>query len=227
MRYDVGYQMTDKGDQALINPGAAAGAADFGLTYPEDSQRDFFCKNPDNSRLKIKAVKDDLTAYVEMAVKSGDITTRHAYVSYDITDNLNLLVGQTYTPIATEGAGQRLDDDNGLGGVGNLDLSRRPMIKFAYAMDDLTLTLALEDNYAKHDPKLVVSNSANYLSRFELNESTPALTLGVTFENDTFMIAPAVYWQKYNYTGNYYDTTGALPLAFNDFDLQTWTGTGA
>ena len=110
---DAGYQRSATGDKLA------------GET--EDDKLDFFCKLPANNRLKFGAARDNLKGYVEVGFGSSEFKTRHAYLTYT-NGSHSLLVGQTDVPLLTEKAAQILDEENGLAGYGDLDLTRRSLI---------------------------------------------------------------------------------------------------
>ncbi|MCD6570772.1 MAG: hypothetical protein J7L53_08740 [Deltaproteobacteria bacterium] len=205
VRLDAGYQFSDLGDQALISSSSL-------LTYPEDSQTDFFLENPGNSRIRLKAQYDEMIGYVEVGLDSSKVKLRHAYAKYDMDDEYSLLVGQTYSITAEESAALRLNKDNGLAGVGNLDLSRNPMICFTRCAGNLTFKFAIEDND-------VLTPSGLDESKYVVNQLTPAILARIDYENDMMRITPSILWQRYEMKGNAY---GLSNIQYKDINVSGW-----
>lgn len=208
IRFDAGYQQSDLGDSKYT-----AGVE----TKLQDHKTDFFGKMASNSRVKLGAAYQNLNGYVEVAIPDGggNLTTRHAYLTY--TDGAHsLLIGQTDVPLLSEKANQVLDNENGLAGYGDLDLSRRAQIKYTYKTGKVSVEAALLDNYVKSDPK--VKTGATLSSDYQISEATPAVAARLTYKDDHFTVAPGVYWQSFTYEGNKKDGT----TDYDDIKCQSY-----
>ncbi len=82
-RVDAGWRFSDYGD-----------VADGKL----DSGTDYFLRNPGNSRVRLKAVFENMTGYAEMGLKTDNtVGVRHFYGSYsfDLGGGNSLLPSRT------------------------------------------------------------------------------------------------------------------------------------
>lgn len=193
IRYDVGYQFSDLGDQPTV------------LT--EDSKIDFFVDDPGNSRLNLKVDYGKVSGFYEAAI-SSDITTRHAYISYDMGGGNGLLIGRTWSLLALHFNEQRLLNDDALFGAGNLYSGRNPQVRYTCKeSDNITFNVALEDNNASTPQGLTKSYVAD--------ELTPALLANLVYTlSNTVTLIPSCLVQLYELKGSTY---GA-----KDIDVLSW-----
>jgi len=200
-RLDVGWRSTDLGDYRQ----------ELGLGS-QDKLKEFFLYVPSNTRIFAKAVNGNMGGYVELGLSPGVpdwgydavVKVRHAYLNYDMGGGNSLLIGQTWTCVAEDSPNQRLFDDNGLGGVGDLYLGRNPQIRFIHTQDKLTFQVAIEDNKIS-PPSTALENlqqfgvlttglaTADYL----YEDITPAIALSLTYDGGSFVITPSLYAQQF------------------------------
>ena len=186
LRYDVGYQFNDLGDQPLVDPDAVPGDLLYGVTYPEDSNTDFFCDDPGDSRVNLMAKYGQVMGFVEFGFGSS-VVKRHAYLSYDFGGGNSLLVGHTWSILAMHFPNQPLNNDDCLIGFGNLYSGRNPQVRFTH-QGPISYTLAIEDN----DSTTTGITTANYIQ----NQLTPKLLASLTFKNKLLWVTPSVVWQS-------------------------------
>ncbi len=206
LRYDVGYQLSDLGDVAIGG---------------EDSQKDFFMVNPGNSRLNLQVAYGDMTAFVEAAIVSDDITTRHAYLTYDMGDSGQLLIGQTWSLLSQNLPNQRLNADDCLIGAGDLYSGRNPQIRYTMDVDDsVSVSVAIEDNDNTTPDSLIGS--------YVVDELTPAILGSLTFNvDDSISINPSFLIQQYEMKSsaiavNYTVGANTVLVPLKDHDLIAW-----
>lgn len=235
-RLDVGWRSTDLGE--------ARKELEIGA---EDKQKDFFLTVPSNTRIFAKAVNGNLTGYTELGLSPGNadwgieaaVNVRHAYLGYEMGGGNSLLIGQTWTCVAEDSPNQRLFDDNGLMGVGDLYLGRHPQIRFIHTQDKLTFQVAIEDNKAStaEDVALELDKftggqgfSGGYLSDllsgvpgYLVEDVTPAIALSLSYDGGSFVITPSLYAQQYKLKVDELDAeTGEAVEGLDDIDVTSY-----
>lgn len=181
-RLDVGWQSSDFGD---VQDGRL------------DSKTDFFCKNPGNSRVKVKTVYDTMTGYAEIGLKSDNtVGVRHIYASYNMENGNSLLVGQTDTIISEMKPDQRLADDLNLQGFGYLYNNRRPQVRFTHAGEKVAFKVALEEDRDVKDEYIDISG--DHLAE----KATPAVVLAMDYKVGGLLITPSAYFQQFKNKAN-------------------------
>lgn len=178
LRLNAAYQVTDEGD--------------FG-TGTEDSEKDFFIKNPGNSRFGIFSKYDKVTGFLEIGVRDetdarDKLHTRHAYLSYDLGGGSSLLAGQTYSVLALHFAEQEMNGSRSMFGFGNLYSGRVNMIRFTHKGDSITYNIEIENTDT--------ADQANFVS----NEITPALAGNLIYKAGGLTLIPSFLVQQYELT---------------------------
>lgn len=85
-----------------------------------------------NARIGAKVkVSDELSGRFEYGAKNGAANIRHLYGRWDFGAG-KLTVGQTYGPLNIAYSNQAFDDDMALGGYGDADMSRDPMVMLTF-----------------------------------------------------------------------------------------------
>jgi hypothetical protein len=203
-RLDVGWRSQDLGEaRKEFEIGAA------------DKLKDFFLTVPSNTRIFAKAVNGNLTGYTELGLSPGnadwgidaEVKVRHVYLGYDMGGGNSLLLGQTWTCVAEDSPNQRLFDDNGLMGVGDLYLGRHPQIRFIHTQDKMTFQVAIEDNRAitpEEVGQALDDFTGGYLSgllatepSYLVEDTTPGIALSLSYDGGSFLITPSLYAQQY------------------------------
>jgi len=221
LRYDAGYRFTDHGDVAL-------GA--------QDDRTDFFMQNAGNSRVNLAAGYKDLNAFVEMGVTGGDISTRHAYLSYNPNANDTLLIGRTWSILSESGPNQRLNGDLNLGGFGDLSSGRHDQIRYTHKLDSkLSFSVAIEDNVTSTLPDVpssavtAVTEPDFSYAAFQTNENSPALLFCLTATpSDKVTLTPSLMVERYRlernaFTGDYGYTFDGVEASKTDIPFKNQT----
>ena len=178
-RIDIGWQLSDFGD---VQDGKL------------DSKTDFFCKNPGNSRIKLKTVYDTMTGYAEVGFKSDNtVSVRHIYASYDMGSGNSLLVGQTDSIISEMKPDQRLNDDLNLQGFGYLYNNRKSQVRYTHAADNVAIKVALEEDRDVKDEYVDVSG--DHLAE----KAIPAVILAMDYKAGGLLVTPSSSLRKYVY----------------------------
>ncbi len=181
-RVDAGWQLSDYGD-----------VADGKL----DSGTDCFLRNPGNSRVKLKAVFENMTGYAEMGLKTDNtVGVRHFYGSYDLGGGNSLLFGQTDTAFSELKPDQRLNDDLNLQGFGYLYNSRRPQIRYTHSAGSITMKAALEE------PRGVKDEYVSITGEHFTEKTLPALALAMEYKDSGLMVTPSAYYQQFKSKAN-------------------------
>lgn len=181
-RVDAGWQFSDYGD-----------VADGKL----DSGTDYFLRNPGNSRVRLKAVFENMTGYAEMGLKTDNtVGVRHFYGSYDLGGGNSLLFGQTDTAFSELKPDQRLNDDLNLQGFGYLYNNRRPQIRYTHTAGSITMKAALEEPRGVKDE--YVSIAGEHLAV----KTLPALALAMEYKDGGLMVTPSAYYQQFKSKAN-------------------------
>ncbi len=209
IRYDVGYQISDLGDEAL---------------WAKDEKTDFFMAQPGNSRLGVGVDYDKISAYVEAGVADSDMYTRHAYLTYDMGDDGTLLIGQTWSILAMDSPFQRLNGDDAIEGHGDLYAGRNPMIAYSRALSDqVGLTLAIEDN------KLVTPDAL--VGSYQAKEIMPAILGSIDLKvADNIYLNPSFFFERFEWEANALtggidlndDGTDDVTIPLKDQELTGW-----
>ena len=201
-RLDVGWRSQDLGEART----------EFGIGA-EDKNKDFFLTVPSNTRIFAKAVNGNLTGYTELGLSPGnaawdiaaEVKVRHVYLGYDMGGGNSLLLGQTWTCVAEDSPNQRLFDDNGLMGVGDLYLGRRPQIRFIHTQDKMTFQVAIEDNRATILTDEFIDTLWEFTGEnfdvdhpcYLIEDVTPAIALSLSYDGGSFVITPSLYAQQF------------------------------
>ena len=181
-RIDIGWQLSDFGD---VQDGKL------------DSKTDFFCKNPGNSRIKLKTVYDTMTGYAEVGLKSDNtVSVRHIYASYDMGSGNSLLVGQTDSIISEMKPDQRLNDDLNLQGFGYLYNNRRSQVRYTNAADNVAIKVALEEDRDVKDEYVDVSG--DHLAE----KAIPAVILAMDYKAGGLLVTPSAFFQQFKNMAN-------------------------
>jgi hypothetical protein len=181
-RVDAGWQFSDYGD-----------VADGKL----DSGTDYFLRNPGNSRVRLKAVFENMTGYAEMGLKTDNtVGVRHFYGSYDLGGGNSLLFGQTAPAFSELKPDQRLYDDLNLQGFGYLYNNRRPQIRYTHTAGSITMKAALEEPRGVKDE--YVSIAGEHLAV----KTLPALALAMEYKDGGLMVTPSAYYQQFKSKAN-------------------------
>ena len=226
-RLDVGWRSSELGDRKELGVGS------------QDKQKDFFLYVPSNTRLFTKAVNGNMGGYVELGLFPGIpdwgydavVKVRHAYLNYDMGGGNSLLIGRTWTCVAEDSPNQRLFDDNGLGGLGDLYLGRNPQIRFIHTQNKMTFQVAIEDNKISGPDTALLAlmgklpgiiaeyTAANYL----IEDLTPALAMSLSYDGGSFVITPSLYAQQFTLKADELDTdTGEAVAGLGDIDLTSY-----
>jgi len=201
-RLDVGWRSQDLGEART----------EFGIGA-EDKNKDFFLTVPSNTRIFAKAVNGNLTGYTELGLSPGnaawdiaaEVKVRHVYLGYDMGGGNSLLLGHSWTCVAEDSPNQRLFDDNGLMGVGDLYLGRRPQIRFIHTQDKMTFQVAIEDNRATILTDEFIDTLWEFTGEnldidhpcYLIEDVTPAIALSLSYAGDSFVITPSLYAQQF------------------------------
>ena len=212
LRYEASYQLQDRGS-----------------TFPwqADSITDWHLRMPNTSRVGLWTNYDKLTGFVELGLNganessSNNAYTRHAYVSYDLGSGNSLLIGQTWSILALHFPGQVLRVDTNLFGMGNLYSGRNPQIRFTHTADNMSFSLAIEDN---DDTTPEGITSASYLTE----ELTPALLASLTVKADeNITLTPSALVQRYELKSNAFSQSVTIlgdtyTVPVSDIDVLAW-----
>jgi hypothetical protein len=180
-RIDAGWQFSDLGDSNGIGG--------------EDSQTQFFLVNPGNSRLNFKATVGDVTGFVEFAMGSTTVSTRHIYASWDMGGGGSLLFGHTWSIMSFGFTDLRLNGDDANIGFGCLYFGRNPQIRYTYAGEAFTVKVSIEDpDEAFFGP----ASSATHLAESFI----PMFSASVSFNPlENLSLTPSAFYTMYELTG--------------------------
>ncbi len=178
LRLNAAYQITDKGDSPVGT---------------EDSETDFFIKNPGNSRFSILSKYDKVTGFLELGVRDESDTrsllhTRHAYLSYDLGEGNSLLAGQTYSVLALQFAEQEMNGSRSLFGYGNLYSGRINMVRFTHKGEGATFNIEIENTDSVEQ------------TGFVSNEYLPALAGNMIYKTGGMTLIPSFLVQQFELT---------------------------
>jgi len=203
VRLDAGWQFSDLGD----SQGFTAGRAN------EDSQTQFFLVNPGNGRINFKATVGDVTGFMEFAMGSTGVSTRHIYASWDMGGGSSLLFGHTWSVMAFGFTDMRLADDLASIGYGCLYFGRVPQLRYTYAADTWNLKVALENFTVPSasslgiqdyeiDPLTGQVTTTIVTPNFVSETYIPALTaaVGIT-ASEMFPVTVSGYYQQWDLKG--------------------------
>lgn len=188
LRYDVGYQFTDLGDQ---KPG-----------YSEDSKTDFYLDAPTDSRVNLKTSLNEIAAFVEYGFGSGDISLRHAYVSWAFTDTDTFAVGQNWSLLGLRFTQQRQNNDLSMFGFGNLYSGRTPQLRYTKRLDTGSFSLVIEDNDLPNLDEWVDGLSAYVAGAYVVDGLVPRMIASYTYKGTGFWVTPSVVAQFVNLEAN-------------------------
>ena len=152
-----------------------------------------------NSRFRIRwDNEDDVGMYIEMSLRDEDKDTlRHAYGKWDISEQHQLLVGQTSTPFAPLNPNVAMVNNSGQG-YGSVSPSRPSQIRYTYKFLNRQGALAVA---------LVDPNKGEKATDINHNEmagqrenSMPRLDIGMAYKTFNWQIFPSVFVHSQDYS---------------------------
>jgi hypothetical protein len=194
-------------------------------TGSEDDNFDAFVDLFSTSNVNLAAKYGDLSGLIELGLNetsgstAGNSYVRHAYVSYALDKNSSLLIGQTWSLLSQGVPCQRLNGDLLLKGFGNLDSNRYTQVRYTYTKDDISMSLALEDDKELLD----MSTSATDLISDVLVEHTGAMMGTGNYRTNVYL--PAILGSlTYKMDGDDVDVTLTPSFFFEWAKLADNTG---
>ena len=180
VRVNAAYRVTDKGDTA---------------TGTEDSETDFFIKNPGNSRVGLWAKYDKVFGFVEYGIRDTTDTrdslyTRHVFLTYDLGEGNSFTAGQTYSVLALHFAEQEMNGSLSMFGFGNLYSGRIQVLRYTHKGDGLTFNIELENTDTVDQ------------TGFVSNEVLPALAGNLIYKAGDLTLTPSFLVQQYELTAD-------------------------
>ena len=177
IRVNAAYQFTDKGD---IKVGT------------EDSETDFFIKNPGNSRGSVWAKYENVSGFIEYGVRDDSdsrdsLYARHVFLSYDMGEGNSFTVGQTWSLLGLHFANNEMNYSRSMFGFGNLYAGRVPVVRFTHK-GDVTFNIELENTDTKDQPGFIS------------NEMLPALAGNLIYKTGGLTLTPSFLVQQYELT---------------------------
>ncbi len=146
----------------------------------------------DNSRFRVRwDNEDNVSMYVEMAVKNSDNTVRHAYGKWDFSETGQLLAGQTSTPFAPLNPNVAMVNNSG-DNYGNINAGRLSQVRYTYKFLNRqgALAVALVDPTVKNAP-----NDA------ESETTLPRLDMGLAYKTFDWQLFPSLFIAKQSFEG--------------------------
>jgi hypothetical protein len=199
VRLETGWQFSDFGDARAIGA--------------EDSQTQFYMRNPGTGRLNFKATVGDVTGFIEYALNANG-TLRHGYLEWDMGGGMSLLVGQTWALFSPGAADQRLNFENSLTGFGVLYYDRIPQVRFTYAAETFTIQASAEDSRQLAGASALAPAGAG---GYQVEDPIPAFTVLADFKPmEMLSLTPSIYFQTYDYTAIAPGTVGG------DQSVDSW-----
>lgn len=208
---------------------------------------------PNISRLRMNWTNEDsLGMYIELGLGGGSGATgvgvRHAYGTYQITTQWQVLVGHSSSPLSplfpsqlignsaagsavapaafgSIGSGDRIGGSHNVGkGYGDLDSGRSPQVRFTYALPNQHGAIAIA---------VLDANQGTALSgRIEPATGTPAarggklprIDIGAAYNLYGIRIFPGISFQQQSYSGVRADSDRKVRSSAASLGVQTGTG---
>ena len=177
VRVNAAYQVTDEGDFAVGT---------------EDSETDFFIKNPGNSRAGIWAKYENVSGFIEYGFRDDtdsrdSLYARHIFLTYDMGAGNSFTVGQTYSVLGLHFANNEMNYSRSLFGFGNLYSGRVPVVRYTHK-GDITYNIEL------------VNTDTVDQDDFISNEMLPALAGNLIYKTGGLTLTPSFLVQQYELT---------------------------
>lgn len=213
IRMDAYWDHTDFGD---VDTGRAGSVTPFKLEMPTDTN------------INVSAEYGKLSGYAEIGLNNTLSTedtsldslleVRQCYVIYDLGSGHSLMFGKAQTCFSEGTPDQRLYNDNGLQGFGDLSSGRHFEIRYRYTHDKWLTQFALEQAKTE-EANEIMPLPDDAAGAYIVDAYIPALVFSLGYSTDTFHITPSAYYQIYKLKKNA-ESTEALPL--KDTDITTY-----
>ncbi len=158
-------------------------------------------------------VSDEVTGVFEYGAYQGKVSLRHLYGIWDFGAG-KLLIGQTDILVRFPGSSQVFQEENALGGTGELAGSRAPQLRLTFGGLQLA-AVRPKVNYFKNGNETILG--------IDLNGDGDMLDTDVdyTTSSDTQVVIPSIQ-AKYTFTGNNWDL--GVAMGYQTFDIDTASG---
>ncbi len=146
----------------------------------------------DNSRFRVRwDNEDNVSMYVEMAIKNASNTIRHAYGKWDYSETGQILAGQTSTPFAPLNPNVAMVNNSG-DNYGNVNAGRLSQVRYTHKFLNRqgALAIALVDPSVKNAP-----NGA------ESETTLPRLDIGLAYKTFNWQFFPSLFIAKQSFDG--------------------------
>lgn len=168
-------------------------------------------KIPDNSRIRVRWNNEDNVAmYTELGIGS-DVSLRHAWGSWDMNEEWQILAGQTSTPFAPLDPEVAMVNNSGQS-VGNVKPKRQAQVRMTYKFLNRqgAFAVAIADPNGGDDvPDIPSGNSLG-----DKDSKVPRIDIGAAYRAFNWQIFPGAFYQKQTYTN--------LATSGSDDDITTW-----
>ncbi len=171
---------------------------------------------PNNSRIRVRwSNEDNVSLYIELAIKNDGNTIRHAFGKWDIDEKSQLLAGQTSTPFAPLNPNVAMINNSG-DHYGNINAGRKSQIRYTYKFPNRQGAMAI----ALVDP--TVSNAPNGANSETL---LPRIDVGFAYKTFNWQVFPSLFIAKQSFKGEDSLTATGLSIgAKTAINAITFTG---
>lgn len=212
-RLDAYWDHKNLGD---VTPGQASSETQFLLEVPTDTNINVaveYGKVSGYAEVGLTNVLSSVDASLDTLLE-----IRQLFLAYDFGSGHSLLVGKVPTCFSEAAPDQRLYNDNGMQGFGDLSSSRHVQIRYRYTHERWLLQAALEQAKTD-DPDEILGLPEEAANAYIVDAYIPALVLSLGYNGDTFHITPSVYIQTYELKKNAQSST-EVPL--KDITVNTY-----
>ncbi len=181
-----------------------------------------------NSRFRVRwDNEDNVSMYIEMAVKNDENSVRHAYGKWDASETIQILAGQTSTPFAPLNPSVAMVNNSG-DHYGNVSPGRQPQIRYTYKFLSRqgALAVALVNPATNNEP--ATDTDANVDAESET--AMPRVDVGLAYRTFNWQIFPSMFIGQQEFddadTVTAYGVSIGAKTAFGPVTFATEIGQG-
>lgn len=151
-----------------------------------------------NSRIRVRwNNEDNVGMYVEMGM-GDDVKLRHAYGTWQINENWQILAGQTSTPFAPLNPSVAMVHNSGQS-VGNVSPGRQSQVRFTYKFLSKRGAFAFAFVDPNNGDTLQDASTGTDVDLGEKSTDFPRIDMGVAYRAFNWQVFPSVFFQRQTY----------------------------
>ncbi len=184
-----------------------------------------------NSRFRVRwDNEDNVSMYIEMAVKNDGNSVRHAYGKWDANQSTQILAGQTSTPFAPLNPSVAMVNNSG-DHYGNVNPGRQPQIRYTHKFLNRqgALAIAFVNPATSNNP--VTDDTTDAATDQSISETAmPRMDVGLAYRTFDWQVFPSVFYAQQEFDDadavTAYGISVGAKTAFGPLTFTTELGQG-